>query len=380
MEVMNNTIEPLEVIISNMFGNSNNAKFFKKIPVRVVGTSNVYLIKINYNYTNQNEYSYLNGCLFKCDVSPEEVTPDDIQIIVNVLPSIKYSTEVIDVNDMNYTKFKYYDGSWFRLYWNQYLQQWKFATSQLINGEIAEWNNVKIGQIFEKYVESIDTTKLDTNLTYFFIYSNPVITFDPSVNDEHIQYIAAVNKEGNICFDEFFPRNSEKIDDKCNVVQLYGNNINLIVQNEMYANIKQHFRTDINTIFLNFYAKPNENMHVMKLFFDTCPRFINMYNEFIHNPLLEALVNSIVNFTKKNINRYFKKMHTIVDKIDSKIFKIWCTLLMRVDPTYQWDHNETPFNNLKNMNVTYVQVLTDHEFVKELLCNIPISDIMQVIS
>lgn len=365
-----------ELIISKLFSNPENSKIFKKIPQRVIGAANVYLIKINYNYSNQNEFSYLNGCVFKCDVSPEEVTEDDITIIINVLPSIKYSTEL---NAECKRQFKYYDGTWFRLYWNQYLQQWKFATSQLVNGEISNWNNVSIGHMFEEYVQTLDTSNLDPANTYFFIYSHPMIIYDPSAIEEHIQYIVAVNKQGEFDYNEYYPRINEEIDDTCNVIQLDDKQINIVVQNEMYANIKQHFRTDINTIFLNFYAKPTENMHVMKLFFDHCPRFVDMYNEFINNPLLEGLVNSIINFTTRNIYRYFNKMNVAINKIDSNIFKIWCSLLMRIDPSYKWNHSETPFNNFKNMNIKCIEVLTNPTYVKECLCNLPINDIMNVI-
>lgn len=365
-----------ELIISKLFNNPDNSRIFKKIPQRVIGANNIYLIKINYNYSNQNEFSYLNGCVFKCDAEPEEVTEDDIHIIINVLPSIKYSSEIDD--EAKY-KFKYYDGTWFRLYFNQYLNQWKFATSQLVNGEISMWNNVNIGQMFEEYVKHLDTSKLSIYNTYFFIYSHPMITYDPSAIEEHIQYIISVDNDGDFDFEEYFPRNTEELNDTCNIVQLYDNEINIVVQDEMYAKIKQHFRTDINTIFLNFYAKPTENMHVMKLFFDSCPRFVNMYNNFINNPLLEGLVNSIVNFTTRNIYRYFNKMNVAINKIDSNIFKIWCTILMRIDPSYKWNHNDTPFNNFKNMNIKCIEVLTNPTYVKECLCNIPINDIMNVL-
>lgn len=365
-----------EFIISKLFSNPENSKIFKKIPQRVIGATNVYLIKINYNYSNQNEFSYLNGCVFKCDVSPEEVTEDDITIIINVLPSIKYST---GMNAEFKQQFKYYDGTWFRLYWNQYLQQWKFATSQLVNGEISNWNNVSIGQMFEEYVQTLDKSNLDPENTYFFIYSHPMITYDPSALEEHIQYIVAVNKEGEFDFNEYYPRINEEIDDTCNVIQLDDKQINIVVQNEMYANIKQHFRTDINTIFLNFYAKPTENMHVMRLFFENCSRFVDMYNNFVHNPLLEGLVSSIINFTTRNIYRYFNKMNVAINKIDSNIFKIWCSLLMKIDPSYKWNHNETPFNNFKNMNIKCIELLTNPSYVKEALCTLPINDIMNVI-
>lgn len=368
-----------ESIISELFSNTENSKIFKKIPQHVIGATNVYLIKLNYNYSNQNKFSYLNGCVFKCDSEPEDVTEDDIKIIINVLPSIKYSSEINTETKAKY-QFKYYDGTWFRLYWNQYLQQWKFSTSQLVNGEISTWNNVNIGELFEKYVQNIDTSNLNIDNTYFFIYSHPMVTYDPSAIEEHIQYITSVTKDGNFDFNEYFPRNNEEIDETCNIIQLYDNEINIVVQNEMYANIKQHFRTDLNTIFLNFYAKPTENMHVMKLFFDSCPRFVNMYNDFINNPLLEGLVNSIANFTTKNIYKYFNKMNVTINKIDSNIFTIWCSLLMRIDPSYKWNHNDTPFNNFKNLNIKCIEVLTNPIYVKECLCDIPINYIMNVIN
>ena len=131
----------MNTIIADLFNNPECKKFFKRLPAKVAGASNVYLIKMNYNYSNQNAYSFLNGCIFKCDV--EQATFDDIDILVNVLPNISYSTKLIE----NAKKqFKYYDGTWFRLYWNKYLDEWKFATSQLVNGEIASWNNVKISR------------------------------------------------------------------------------------------------------------------------------------------------------------------------------------------------------------------------------------------
>ena len=63
-----------ESIISELFSNTENSKIFKKIPQRVIGATNVYLIKLNYNYSNQNKFSYLNGCVFKCDSEPVSYT------------------------------------------------------------------------------------------------------------------------------------------------------------------------------------------------------------------------------------------------------------------------------------------------------------------
>ena len=48
-----------ESIISELFSNTENSKIFKKIPLRVIGATNVYLIKLNYNYSNQNKFSYI---------------------------------------------------------------------------------------------------------------------------------------------------------------------------------------------------------------------------------------------------------------------------------------------------------------------------------
>lgn len=383
-------------IISELFNNTENSKIFKRIPSKFVGASNIFLIKINYNYSNQNAYSYLNGCVFKCDVESPNVTEDDIDILVNVLPAIKYSGsvtndsgEVIDETSssdssseeevLDMKKFKYYDGSWFRLYWNKYLNEWKIATSQLINGEIAVWNGISIGKIFEEYVNNINKDNLNKDSTYFFIYSHPLITFDPAVTEEHFQFITEVNK-GEIVDCSEFETNAEEIDDSCNVVIINNNCINMVIQNEHYQEIKQYFRVDLNTVFLNFYAKPNENMHVMKLFFDLCPRFIEPYNTFINNPLLKSLVRTIVDFTTRNICRYFNNMNVKVTKLDNSVFKIWCSMLMRIDPVYKWDHKNTPFNNMKCMNLKCVEMLTNETYVRELLCDIPITDVMAVLN
>lgn len=360
-------------IIADFFNNSNDANMFKRLPVKIAGASNVYIIKMNYNYTNQNKYSYLNGCIFKCDA--DKPTEDDIEIMVNVLPGINYSTKC----EEGYEKqFKYYDGTWFRLYWNKYFESWKIATSQLINGEIASWNNVPIGEIFEEYVETINKDNLDKETTYFFIFSHPNITFDPSVTNEHTQFICAVNN-GEIIDTDVFQTNDEEIDDKCNVVQISQDGVNMVIQNEMYQEVKNHFRTDINTIFLNFFAKPDENMHVMKMFFDMSPRFVDSYNRFINNPLLNGLVSTITDFTTKNMLRYFNNMTTHIIRLDKPIFKIWCNMLMRVDANYSWNHSLNPFENLKNMNRQVVALLTNKVFVREMLCNLPIKDILDVI-
>lgn len=373
----------MSATIYELFSNPENSKMFKRIPAKFVGASNVYLTKINYNYTNQNKFSYLNGLIFKSDADPFEATVDDIEIIVNVLPNITYSNEsnAYTRADLQEGKksFKYYDGTWFRLFWNKYLNAWKFATSQLVNGEIATWNNVEIGHSFEKFVNTLDTDKLDRESTYFFVYSHPMITFDPSVTEEHVQFIARVH-DGKIVDSDEFDVNNEEIDEKSNIMQVNDTGVNIIVQNDLYAEIKKQFRTDINTIFLHFYAKPNENMHVMKLFFEVVPRFLPKYEEFIHNPLLEALIMTITDFTTRNISRYFNNMVVRVNKLNSTIFKIWVNMLMRVDPNYVWDHNNTPFENLRQMNIQYVALLTNPIYVRELLSDLPIKDVMEVLS
>lgn len=363
----------MNTIIAEFFNNSQNAKMFKKIPVKFAGASNVYLIKMNYNYTNQNQYSYLNGCIFKCD--SENPTADDIEVIVSVLPSITYSSELKENFDH---QFKYYDGTWFRLYWNKYFNQWKIATSQLINGEITNWNNVPVGQIFEEYVDGLNKDDLNKESTYFFILSHPFITFDPTVTKEHIQFIAEVNN-GKIIDNDIFVTNDEEIDNTCNVVQLSENGVNMVIQNEIYQQVKNHFRTDINTIFLNFVAKPNDNIHIMKLFFEMSPRFVPLYNEFASNPLLKGLVNTIKDFTSRNIYKHFQNMHINITRLDSNVFKIWCNMLMRIDPNYKWNHNTTPFNNMKNMDKKYVELLTNETYVREMLCDLPINDVMAVL-
>lgn len=366
-------------VICNLFNNFENSKIFKRLPAKFSGASNIYVIKMNYNYSNQNEYSYLNGCIFKCDVDAPDATVDDIEILVNVIPGISYSSSAANLD--NAITFKYYDGSWFRLYYNKYFESWKIATPQLINGEIATWNGIAIGHIFETYVnEHINLDDLDKTSTYFFIYSHPFVTFDPTVNEEHIQFIAEVNNGLIVDTDSaIFERNNEEIDDKCNFAQMTENGINMVVQNELYQQIKQQFRVDLNTVFLNFYAKPNENMHSMKMFFDLCPRFVEPYNEFIKNPMLEALVRTIVDFTQRNICRYVNRMNIKVSKLDTPIFKIWCSMLSRIDPMYKWDHNSTPFYNLKMMNPRMVEKLTNMTCVREMLCDIPINDLMAVL-
>lgn len=391
-------------IICELFNNPDNSKLFKRIPAKFVGAANIYLIKMNYNYTNQNAYSYLNGCIFKCDADALHATEDDIDILVNVLPAIKYSGSIennvaeemneetsssssSDEEDLkpcvtsgNYVKrFKYYDGSWFRLYWNKYLNEWKIATSQLINGEIATWNNVAIGKIFEEYVNSINKDNLNKESTYFFIYSHPFITFDPAVTEEHFQFITEVNN-GRIVECNDFETNTEEIDDICNVVQINEDGVEMIIQNEHYQEIKNYFRVDLNTVFINFYAKPNENIHVMKLFFDTCPRFVEPYNKFVNNPMLETLVRTIIDFTTRNICRYFNNMNVKISKLDTSVFKIWCNMLMKVDPCHKWDHKMTPFNNLKTMNIKTIELLTNETYVREYLCNIPIEDVLAVLN
>ena len=294
----------MNTIIADLFNTPECKKFFKRLPAKVAGASNVYLIKMNYNYSNQNAYSFLNGCIFKCDV--EQATFDDIDILVNVLPNISYSTKLIE----NAKKqFKFYDGTWFRLYWNKYLNEWKFATSQLVNGEIASWNNVPVGENFQKYVDTLDKESLNKESTYFFIYSHPFVTFDPSADRERIQYITEVNHDV-LTENDIFKTNDEPIDDSCNVVQLTDNSVNMVIQNELYQQIKEHFRSDLNTVFLNFYAKPVDNDSIMKLFFDVCPRFVQPFHTFIENPMLEHLVRKIVSFTNNNITKYFCHLRT----------------------------------------------------------------------
>lgn len=372
----------MSAAIYELFSNPENSKMFKRIPAKFVGASNVYLTKINYNYTNQHSSSLLNGLIFKSDADPLQATVDDIEILVNVLPNITYSTEPnayarADLQEGN-KSFKFYDGTWFRLFWNKYLNSWKFATSQLINGEIATWNNVEIGRHFEEFVKTLDTDKLDRESTYFFVYSHPMVTFDPSATEEHIQFIARV-RDGKIVQSDEFDVNTEELDSASNIIQVNESGVNIIVQNELYAEIKKQFRTDINTIFLHFYTRPNENMHVMKLFFEVVPRFLPKYEEFKSNPLLEALIMTITDFTSRNINRYFNNLHVRVNKLNSTIFKIWVNMLMRVDPNYVWNHNYTPFENLRQMNIQYVALLTNHIYVREMLSDIPIKDVMEVL-
>lgn len=363
----------MNTIIADLFNNPECKKFFKRLPAKVAGASNVYLIKMNYNYSNQNAYSFLNGCIFKCDV--EQATFDDIDILVNVLPNISYSTKLIE----NAKKqFKYYDGTWFRLYWNKYLDEWKFATSQLVNGEIASWNNVPVGENFQKYVDTLDKESLNKESTYFFIYSHPFVTFDPSADRERIQYITEVNHDV-LTENDIFKTNDEPIDDSCNVVQLTDNSVNMVIQNELYQQIKEHFRIDLNTVFLNFYAKPVDNDSIMKLFFDVCPRFVQPFHTFIENPMLEHLVRKIVSFTNNNITKYFGHMRTPIERLDINTYKIWCELLMRVDPNHKWDHDRktaTPFTNMMQMNIECVKLLTNEVYIREKLCDLPIADVM----
>lgn len=363
----------MNTIISELFNTPETKKFFKRLPAKVAGASNVYLIKMNYNYSNQNAYSYLNGCVFKCD--SDTATCDDIDILIDVLPNITYSTKLIECAKK---QFKYYDGTWFRLYWNKYLNEWKIATSQLVNGEIATWNNVAIGKNFQVFVDTLDKESLNKESTYFFIYSHPFITFDPQVDCERIQYIAEVNN-GVIVENDIFKTNDEPIDESCNVIQMTDNAVNMVIQNELYQQIKDHFRVDLNTVFLNFYAKPIDNDSIMKLFFDVCPRFVQPFHDFVDNPMLEHLVRKIVSFTNNNITKYFGHMRTPIERLDPKTFKIWCAMLMRVDPNHKWDYDRktaTPFTNMKQMNVECVKLLTNEVYVREKLCDLPIADVM----
>lgn len=363
----------MNTIICELFNNPENKKFFKRLPQKIVGASNVFVIKMNYNYTNQNACSYLNSCIFKCDV--DTPTCDDIDIIVNVLPNITYSNQMLD----NAKKqFKYYDGSWFRLYWNKYLNDWKIATSQLVNGEIASWNGIPIGENFQKYVDTIDKSVLNKESTYFFIYSHPFTTFDPTVTEEHFQYIAEVNN-GVIVDNDIFKINDEPIDDLCNVVQMTDTAVNMVIQNEKYHNVKEKFRTDIYSVFLAFYAIPEVNASFEKALFELSPRFKESYIKFIENPMLKNLVDSIVNFTTSNIWKYFDHMKVVVKQIPKPVFKIWCDMLMRVDPNHKWDHRRgiaTPFTNLVQMDVNYVSLLKNEVYVKQILCQLPIDEVM----
>ena len=315
-------IDTIDILISS----NNPNTTISRIPEKITGSSNI-VCCIKQRYTIDTPAIY-NGMFVEMD--------DDFKvkrILVYPVPITFNSTDKIADNARPFI-----DGSWLRVFWNPFKEEWSFASSQLFNGNIMTWAEVPIGRKFEQFMDTLDFESMDKNCTYFYVYSDPYITFDPSANTEMIQYIGYTDGITAV----FNEKLNDGMNTTCSSIWLANGQFVVHLDHE-YEEIKRIFRKDIWTIFAHFYAFPEVNFYGKQSLFAICPRMEKMYMEFVRGPYTSALLE-LTDYMKTVSER---RRSTVGPRLSNNLYQLWKHLMIKCFPTYDWQKPQTTLRHLR---------------------------------
>ena len=334
MDTYTNSIIDVIDTVNNLISSNDLNTTISKIPERITGSPNVVCIKQRYTIDTPAIY---NGMFVEMDEDNKVK-----RILVYPVPIAFDSSD--EDNTMTENAKPFVDGSWLRVFWNPFKEEWTFASSQLFNGDIMTWAEVPIGKKFEQFMDTLNFETMDKNCTYFYVSSDPYFTFDTSANMEMIQYIGYTVG--------ITPVINEKLNDDmnttCSSIRLANGQFIIHLGHE-YEEIKRIFRKDIWTIFAHFYAFPEVNFYGKQSLFAICPRMEKMYMAFVRGPYTSALLE-LTDYMKIISER--RRSAAVCPRLSNNLDQLWRQLMIKCFPTYDWQRPQTTIRHLRYEEVS----------------------------